>query len=163
MAGFINEVDLEAAIRDARSQLDAFERSTSAQQLLARLQSASPLHPFLLLRSLSLIGTAFLVVAMMLALTLPFLYEPAAELIARLDSASGVPLFGVLAVLVVCSFGMALGGHFAAVTAARSATLMPNEAKIHQRLVSDLQQLEAQRAVSARLTPLSAEPRSRRR
>jgi hypothetical protein len=159
----VGEVDLDAAIRDARKRLDSFDRGATAGELLTRLRASSPLHPFLIVRSLSLLTTVFVLILALAALIVPFVSEDAAEIIARLDSASGIPLFLVLAVLVVCFFGVALGAHYAALAAARAAALLPHEAKVHQRLVSDLQQLEAQRAVSSRLTPLSAEPRTRRR
>jgi hypothetical protein len=159
----IGEVDLDAQIRDARTRLDAFERSFTARELLLRLRTHSPLHPFLVMRGLMLLASALTLVLAVVALTIPFLVPDAAEVIGRLDDAAGVPLFAVLAVLVVCFFGVALGGHFAAITSARSAPLLPHEARQHQRLVSDLQQLEAQRAVNSRLTPVSAEPRTRYR
>ncbi|MEQ1504944.1 MAG: hypothetical protein ABMB14_22115 [Myxococcota bacterium] len=157
----IADHDFDDAIHQARNRLDAFERSASSGELVVRLRASSPLHPFLVMRALALLATLATVVLAILALALPVFNHQFAEIIGRLDDASGVPLFLVLAVLTLCFFGMALGAHFAALVSARNAPLLPHEAKVHQRLVADLQQLEAQRAVQQRLTPMSAEPRTR--
>lgn len=154
--------EFDDAIRDARDRLDAFERGTSRAELITRLRTSSPLHPFLLLRALALLATMATLAMAVAALALPLVpgLSSAAELVMPFDEATGVPLFAILAVLVVCFFVVAAGAHFAAIAAARSAPLLAHEAKAHQRLVSDLKQLEAQRAVSARLTPRPSEPRS---
>lgn len=154
-----SEQELENAISDARERLDAFDADSTAAQLLYRLRTSSPLHPFLLLRWVGLAIAFVSLVGTLGALVGPFLQRDMAELIGHLDEAAGVPMFAVLAMLVVCSFAVALGGHFASIAAGRSAPLLPDEAKRHQRLVADLQQLEAQRAVWARISPMGAEPR----
>lgn len=159
----VAQTEFDDAIRQAKKRIDAFERSTSSHDLVVRLRTASPLHPFLVLRAFALLFTAAALVMTMVALALPFFSNELAEIVAQLDDATGVPLPGVLAVLVVCFFGIAVGAHFAALVSARSAPFLPHEAKTHQRLVADLQQLEAQRAVQRRMTPMSAEPRSRAR
>lgn len=159
----VGQTDFDDAIRQARKKLDAFERATSSKELVVRLRASSPLHPFLILRALALVSTAGTLVLALVTLMIPFASHELAETIAQLDEATGVPLPGVLAVLVVCFFGIAVGAHFAALVSARSAPFLPHEAKAHQRLVADLQQLEAQRAVQRRMTPMSAEPRSRAR
>lgn len=159
----VAQSEFDDAIRQARKRLDNFERAASSTELVIRLRTASPLHPFLLLRALALVGTAGTLILTLVSLFLPFIDDSLAEIVAQLDDATGVPLPGVLAVLVVCFFGIALGAHFAALVSARSAPFLPHEAKTHQRLVADLQQLEAQRNVQRRMTPMSAEPRSRAR
>lgn len=153
------DVELENAIRDARARLDAFDRESTTAQLLYRLRLVSPYHPFLVVRFFGLNVALLLLIGALGALVGPLLSGELAEVIARLDDAAEVPLFAVLAVLVVCAFAVGIGGHFAAIAAARGATLLPHEAKRHQRLVADLQQLEAQRAVLARISPGGAEPR----
>lgn len=155
--------EIEQAIHDAQRRLDAFERSGTANELLFRLRQSSPLHPFLLMRGLGLWGAMFLVLCALAALAGPFMDEQVAHVVARLDAASGIPMFAVLAMLVLCSFSIALGGHFAALAAARGAPMLPHEAKQHQRLKADVQQLEAQRAVRERITPYGATPRPTRR
>lgn len=156
------ETEFDEAIRKAKSDLDRFEQSASGRELLLRLRTASPLHPWLVLRAMLLGITMLLTTAALFALALPFLHPDIAEIIGELDNAIGVPLPGIIALLVPLFFLMALGAHFLALVSARNAPLLPHEAKIHQRLVSDLKQLEAQRSVQMRMTPLSATPRSRR-
>jgi hypothetical protein len=153
------EVDIEAAIRDAQRKLDKFERSASGASVLYRLRLASPLHPFLVIRALGLFAAIMLVLFAGAALVGPLVSDEAAEVLAHLDGSAGLPLFAVLAVLVVCMFGVGAGAHFAAIAAGRSAPLLPHEARQHQRLVADLRQLEAQRAVQQRISPHGAEPR----
>ena len=159
----VAQADFDDAIRQARKKLDAFERAASAEDLVVRLRRASPFHPFLVMRALALVGTAGILVLTIVSIFLPFIDHSLAEIVAGLDEATGVPLPAVLAVLVVCFFGMAIGAHFAALVAARNAPFLPHEAKAHQRLVADLQQLEAQRNVQRRMTPMAAETRSRAR
>jgi hypothetical protein len=155
----VASTDFDDAIRQARKRLDAFERSTSSGDLVTRLRASSPLHPFLVLRALALVATLGMLILTITALVIPFVYNDAAEIVAQLDDATGVPLFVVMAVLVLCFFGVAVGAHFAALVSARAAPFLPHEAKAHQRLVAELQQLEAQRAVQRRMTPMSAGPR----
>src|SRR5688572_17604853 len=108
------QTEFDDAIRQARKRLDAFERSASSGELVTRLRTSSPLHPFLVLRALALISTAGTLVLTIVSLVIPFADNDLAEIIAQLDEATGVPLPGVLAVLVVCFFGIAVGAHFAA-------------------------------------------------
>ena len=76
-----------------------------------------------------------------------------------LDQASGIPLPLVLGVLAGCALATMLAAHLAALSSARTAPLLPHEAKVHSRLVSEVRQIEAQRAVKERMTPRPASPR----
>lgn len=161
-SGEFNNGELDASINKAKADLEHFEQGFSSRELLSRLRSASPLHPILVLRFGLLTVTIFLAVAAVGSLSLPFLSNDVAEVVGQLDQSIGVPLPGVIASLVPLFFLMALGVHYLALLLARSAPLLPHEARLHQRLVSDVKQLEAQRSVQRRMTPLSATPRSRR-
>jgi hypothetical protein len=155
----MQERDFDAEIRKARVRLDKFERSASSGELVTRLRRHSPFHPFLMVRAVALFATAITLLLAVAALVVPFVTVEVAAVVARLDAASGVPLFAVFALLVICFFFVAVGAHFVALVSARNAPMLPDEARTHQRLVSDLKQLEAQRAVNSRMTPRSAEPR----
>ena len=69
------------------------------------------------------------------------------------------PLPLVLGVLAGCAIATALAAHLAALSSARNAPMLPHEAKVHSRLVSEVKQIEAQRAVKERMTPRPASPR----
>jgi hypothetical protein len=153
------ETEFDQAIRKAKADLDQFERGTSARELLTRLRASDPFHPWLILRASFLFLTMVLTASAIVALVLPFLHHDIAEVVGMLDAAAGVPLPGILAFLVPLFFLMALGAHFLALVAARNAPLLAHEAKTHQRLVSDVKQLEAQRSVQLRMTPMTATPR----
>ncbi|MEZ4235918.1 MAG: hypothetical protein R3F59_07095 [Myxococcota bacterium] len=151
--------DFDAEIRKAKNRLDKFERSATSGELVTRLRRYSPFHPFLVVRAFALFATMIMLVLAIAALVVPFVLSDVAVVVARLDAAAGIPMFAVFAVLVICFFFVAVGAHFVALVAARSAPMLPHEAREHQRLVSDLKQLEAQRAVMSRMTPRPSEPR----
>lgn len=159
MTGTITDPETERAIADARAKLQRFERSATTSELLTRLRASSRLHPFLLMRSLGGLAAAFSFALALVVMLVPLLSRDLASQLALLDDASGLPLPIVLGVLGGLSLVVALFAQFAATSSARSAPLLPHEAKIHQRLVSELQQLEAQRAVKERMTPKPAQPR----
>jgi len=155
----MQERDFDAEIRKARLRLDKFERSATSGDLVTRLRQHSPFHPFLMVRAFALLATGTMLLLAIAALVMPFVSVQVAAVVARLDAAAGVPLFAVFALLVICFFFVGVGAHFVALVAARNAPMLAHEARSHQRLVSDLKQLEAQRAVMSRMTPRSAEPR----
>lgn len=140
----------DGALAAARDRLERFERSASPGELMARLRASSPMHPFLLFRGLAMLGAV---------LVMPFVSRDIAVQLAALDSAAGIPLPFVLGVLAGCALATMLAAHLAALSSARSAPLLPHEAKIHSRLVSEVKQIEAQRAVKERMTPRPASPR----
>jgi len=153
--------DLAPMIDDARARLDSFERRAMSGNLLSRLRRYSPFHPLLIARALAIAGTLLTVFLAIAALAAPLFYRPLAVEMSRLDSALGQPLPAVLGLLVFLGFVTALGAHLAARAAGRSAPLLPHEAKHHQRLISDLKQLEAKASVKRRMTPPPGTPRLR--
>lgn len=155
----VSEIDDETALKAARAKLEAFENGASAKDLIARLRHATPMHPVLLVRGLALFGAAVSGLATVGVLAAPLLSRDVAVFLLRLDEASGVPLPALLAVLGFCGLAVAIAAHLAAISLGRSAPFLPHEAKAHQRLVSEVKQLEAQRAVKERMTPPPARPR----
>lgn len=149
----------EAALAEARSRLEHFERSTTARELMARLRASSPMHPFLLSRALALLGTVACGGGAVGVLLVPLASRDLAVRLGALDQASGIPLPLALALLAGCALATFIAAQLAALSAARNAPLLPHEARIHSRLVSDLRQIEAQRAVKERMTPGPAAPR----
>jgi hypothetical protein len=149
----------EAALAAARERLERFERSASSRELMARLRASSPMHPFLVFRSLAMLGAAACGAGALAVLLVPLVSRDVAVRLAALDSAAGIPLPFVLIVLAGCALATMLAAHLAALASARSAPLLPQEAKIHSRLVSEVKQIEAQRAVKERMTPRPASPR----
>jgi hypothetical protein len=146
-------------LEDARRKLEEFEASGSGAELLARLRAASPLHPFLVARSLGGMLAVACGLATLASLVAPLASRDLAERMIALQSASGIPVPAALAILTVCAVAVMVAAHVAAVAAARGAPYRPHEAKIHQRLASELRQLEAQKAVKERMTPAGSGPR----
>jgi len=149
----------EERLAEARRRVTDFERSTQAD-LIARLRAAEPLHPLLIVRALALVGCIGGSVATVGSLMVPWLDRGLAQRMAALEAASGLLIPVALGLLTVCAGVVLVSTQYAAAAAAVDAPWRPHEAKIHQRLVSDLRQLEAQTAVRDRLTPRSASPRS---
>jgi hypothetical protein len=149
----------ESALAEARSRLEKFERSATSRELMARLRAASPMHPFLVFRTLGGLGALVCGSGAIAVLLLPLFSRDLAVQLAGLDDAAGVPMPFVLALLAGCALATMAAAHVAALSAARSAALQPHEAKIHSRLVSEIKQIEAQRAVKERMTPRPASPR----
>ncbi len=157
---YADNQDLGSALVIARDKLEEFERDTINRGVLTRLRSNSPFHPFLLVRALALMSAALLGVAAVSVMAAPLISRDLAQQIGQIDSASPLPLPAALGLLAACGLLFALGAHLAALVAGRSAPLLPHEARIHQRLVSDVKRLEAQHAVSQRLTPGPPSPRA---
>ena len=151
--------DNDAALAEARARLERFERSATARELMARLRAANPMHPFLVFRSLAMLGVAGCGAAALAVLLVPLASRDVAVQLAALDQASGIPMPLVFGVLAGCALATMLAAHLAALATARGAPLLPHEARIHSRLVSDVKQIEAQRAVKERMTPRPATPR----
>jgi hypothetical protein len=150
----LDEIDRDLEV--ARARLDAFERSRTASDYIARLKASSPLHPFLVARA----GAGFIAAggaaAGLIALVTPYLSRDAATALAQLDVALGFPLFVAGLLLACCGMVMSVTAHFMAIGSGKEARLMPHEARTHQRLVSDVQQLEARKRTS---TPAPARSR----
>ncbi len=159
MIGTAAQEDLEKAIASARNKLDQFENGAGTSELLARLRNASPMHPFLVMRVVGLLGGMVSVVGAVAVMTSSVLSRDVAVQINDLQTAIGVPLPLVFVILATCGFTMMVAGHLGAISSGRSAPYLPAEAKAHQRLMADVQQLEAQRAVKERMTPRPATPR----
>lgn len=151
--------DLEEAIAAAKKKLENFETAAGTSELLARLRRVSPMHPFLAMRMASLIGSTLAVLAAVGTMAGSVYSRDLAVTINSLQDQLGFPLLLVFVVLAACGFVGMLAGHFGAVSAAQNAPYLPHEAKVHQRLMADVQQLEAQRAVKERMTPRPATPR----
>ncbi|HHO54571.1 MAG TPA: hypothetical protein ENK18_27780 [Deltaproteobacteria bacterium] len=151
--------DVTVSLAQARQKLDTFERKTMNRNVLTRLRSRSPFHPFLVIRALALMLTALLSVGAITIMVAPLLSRDIAIMISQLDSATSLPLPIAVGMLAGGALLFAFGAHMAALVAGRNAPLLTQEARIHQRLVSDVKRLEAQRAVSARLTPRPPRPR----
>jgi hypothetical protein len=143
----------------ARQRLADFEASASTSDLIARLRAASPLHPFLLVRTVAGVLTALCAIATLASLAVPLLGRDFTERLLALDAASGIPVPAAFGIVTVCATVVLFAAHFAAAAAGRSAPYRPHEAKVHQRLTSDVRQLEAQKAVKQRMTPAGAGPR----
>jgi hypothetical protein len=146
-------------LEHARLRLADFEASASSADLIARLRAASPLHPFLLVRTLAGVLTVVCAIATVASLAVPLLGRDLAERMLALDAASGIPVPVAIGILTVCAGVVLVAAHFAAAAAGRGAPYRPNEAKVHQRLTSEIRQLEAQKAVKERMTPVGAGPR----
>ncbi len=161
MLPFAFTEELEPQLELARTKLEDFERSARASDVIARLRLSSPFHPTLLVRLLAVLATLGCVALTITTLAAPLLSRDLAILLARLDAAVGVPLPAVLGLRAFLGAITALGAHLGALAAGRSAPYLPHEARIHQRLVSDVKQLEAKQAVKKRMTPAPARPRLR--
>jgi hypothetical protein len=150
----LDEIDRDLAA--ARQRLHAFERSRTSADHIARLKASSPLHPFLVGRAAS----GFIVVAAggagLAALVVPFVSRDVAGMVSQIDAAMGFPLFVAGLLLACCAMVTTVAAHFLAISAGKDAPLMPHEARSHQRLVSDVLQLEARKRTS---TPAPARSR----
>lgn len=158
---FEDPADLRPTLAAARDKLDRFERRVMNQQVLVRLRAHMPLHPFLLFRFLALaLGVLFLV-ASVLVIVAPLVSREMAQRVVEFDAMfTTIPAPAVPALLGAGCLLFGLGAHLAALVAGRGAPLLAHEARQHQRLVSDVKRLEAQLAVSARLTPSPSTRRS---
>lgn len=151
--------DVTVSLAQARQKLDTFERKTMNRNVLTRLRTRSPFHPFLVIRALALMATALLSVAAISIMVAPLLSRDIAIQIGRFDAVTFLPLPVAVGLLAGGALLFAFGAHMAALVAGRNAPLLAQEARVHQRLVSDVKRLEAQKAVSARLTPRPPRPR----
>jgi len=151
--------DSTERLADARQRLADFEESANQSDLIARLRAADPLHPLLVVRALALIGCLVGGVATVGSLLVPWIDRGLAQQMAALEAVSGFAVPVALGLLTACAAVILISMQFAAATAGTNAPWRPHEAKIHQRLVSDLRQLEAQSSVRERLTPRGASPR----
>ena len=146
--------NIEHALALAQDKLDRFERKVLNQHALVRLRANAPLHPFLIFRFLSLALCAVFVAATLAVMAAPLINRDIAAQVGDLDAMfPDLPLPAAAALLAGGFLLFALCAHLAAIVAGRSAPLLPGEARTHQRLTSDVKRLEAQLAVSARLTP----------
>jgi hypothetical protein len=151
--------DLEAEISKAKKKLADFESGASWRELTARLQASSPMSPFLLARSLGLVGAGATTLVMLVVVVGSVFSRDVAEIVNGVEEAILVPVPVVLAGLTAMLGVGALLGWMGAVSAGRDAPYLPHEAKVHQRLMSEVQQLEAKRHVKERMTPKPATPR----
>ena len=140
----------EIELFSAQGALDEFNGSVSRTDLIARVQSARPLHPALMVAraastaaGLTLIAT-LIWTGMVASGTLPTALVAFAE-----PAGVPAPLIG-LALALCCGAIMACARELA-VMAGEHSPMLPNEAKVHQRLVSDVLRLKAMRTVRARV------------
>ena len=149
----------EAELAKARTALQQFEDNVGWRDLLARLQRASPMHPFLLFRNVS----AFLFVASALGMIglmgMSVISRDFAERINGIERVIVVPIPALLGLIAVVAFFSTILAFVGAISSGRQAPFLPHEAKVHQRLLADVQQLEAKRSVKERMTPKPATPR----
>lgn len=158
---FEDPADLRPALAAARDKLDRFERRVMNHQVLVRLRAQSPFHPFLLFRTLSLMLAVVLLVASVAVMLVPLAGRDAAEQVLAFETMfSGTPAPAIPGLLAVGCLLFALCAHLAALVAGRGAALLPHEARQHQRLTSDVKRLEAQLAVSSRVTPPPSDRRA---
>lgn len=153
------EGDIEEELVAARKRLAEFESAGSTRDLLARLSASSPMHPFLIFRTLGVLGAMGAIGVMVLVLLGSVLSRDVAQVVGTIEEVIFLPVPVVLLLLaMMCGAGAVLGW-IGAISAGRDAPFLPHEAKTHQRLVSDVQQLEARRSVKERITPKPAPPR----
>lgn len=148
--------DLRPALDAARQKLERFERRVMNRQVLVRLRAQSPLHPFLIFRFLSVVLAVVCFVATLAVMVAPLVSRELAQQVIEFDAMFRIDAPAVPALLGAGFLLFALCAHLAALVAGRSAPLLPHEARQHQRLISDVKRLEAQLAVSSRLTPSPA-------
>lgn len=161
MLPYATTEEVEPALDLAKTNLDDFEARTQRSELVARLRRSNPMHPTLVVRGLAMLATLGSGAVAIGCLAAPLASRDLAVSLSRLDSALGVPLPAVLGLLFVLGLTTTAAAHLAAMAAARSTPLLPHEAKAHQRLVSEVKQLEAKKAVKKRMTPPPARPRLR--
>ncbi len=149
----------EEQLDAARKRLADFEESGTHSDLIARLRAAEPMHPLLVGRALATGACVGGGVASVVSLIVPLLDRGIAQQMAALEAASGFAVPVALGLVTVCAGVVLIGTQFAAAAAGSDAPWRPREARIHQALVSELRQLEAQSAVRARLSPRGASPR----
>lgn len=151
--------DLEAQITQAKKKLQEFENGASWRDHVARLSRSNPMHPFLLVRNLSFGAMAVVAVLLVVTMIASVAIRDVAEVVNGIEAAVFVPIPLLLSLLC---FALAFGGVLGlvgAVSAGREAPYLPHEAKVHQRLSSEVLQLEAKRSVKERMTPKPATPR----
>lgn len=146
-------------LEEARRRLEEFEGNATATELVARLRAANPVHPFLVLRALASMVCAICGTATFVSLLVPWIDRGLAQRIAALESVSGLPVPAALGILTACGAVALVAAHLGAASAGRNAAWRPREAKLHQRLMSDVRQLEAELLVRERITPRGASPR----
>lgn len=150
----LSVADLNAPLAQARAELDVFEREVIRRGVVARLKRIRPLHPFLVARSVLLYGAGTAAAAVVVGpLLVQFGPRAVRTWIVALDGALAVGLPAAVVLSATAALLLALSAHLLVVVAGRTSPLLPREARQHQRLVSDVKRLEAQMAVSARLTP----------
>ena len=161
--------DVVRLLHDAKRRLQVFEDGVDNSRLLERLRTISSAHPLLMLRTGTLVLAVLLVVAALGVPILALLNTGLARSIAPFDQAVPLPAFFPenlgLPVLLLTAALLMLFAWFMATQAAlamgRDATMLPWEAREHQKLMNDVTRLTTQKAVMERTrnTPADARPR----
>ncbi|MFT5458797.1 MAG: hypothetical protein ACI9K2_005305 [Myxococcota bacterium] len=167
-----NPSDVDRALDRARQQLQLFEESVDRKRLLERMQAASPAHPVLLARAAFLVFTVLPVVLALFAILAPFALSAigasgqgwaveANRELAKLDEVVPVPdgvpgIPTMFMVVAVCMFVGWVTTTFAALAIGRETSMMPWEAREHQKLVNEITRLTTQKAVIARINNQNA-------
>jgi len=135
--------DVQAALKEARLRLAAFEEEAESSNLLTRLRRTNPGHPLLIGRTGAILVSCALLVGTVGVLAAPVFSRDFAGTVSRLNDTMGFPLPVALGVCTLAMGAMGMALHQLARGAARNAPMLPDEAKKHQRLVADVKQLEA--------------------
>lgn len=141
MAWHVDVTEIGRELAEAEWRLGRFERRAFQSRAVARLLRHRPFHLVLVLRAMALVASFLLALATIAVLLVPIYGSPdTTAALSRLDG-GGLPIPLGLALLFGCGLLFALCAHLAAWVFGRAAPLLPDEAREHQRLKSDVDRL----------------------
>ena len=143
--------DLERKLEVAREALAGFERSVTDRALFARIRRASPCHPTLVARGCFLFWTLCILTAAAAFVILPYLARELASLVGGLQQA--IPILPIPVALVFAALFTAIAWFLAgraAIAIARDKPLLDEERAEYERLASEVERLDGQRALLER-------------
>ena len=143
-------VDIDAKLVQIRGELEALD-DVGTDRLIERLRTESAGHPALLVHSIAMGLTGMLVLGSLATLAAPLIHEAFLKQLADIDAMIGLPTPFVLLTLAFCTGTMAAMSWQVAVIRAGSSPLLPDEAKLRQKLTHDLVRLETKRDVQGRI------------
>lgn len=142
---------IEIELFSAQGALDEFNSGVTRRALVARLNAARPLHPALWVARVAQATAGLLMIASLTWTGLVVSGAPIPHAMVVMSDPAGLPAPLMLLALALCCGAIMVASRELAAVAGERVPLLPNEAKAHQRLVSDVLRLRAARDVRERI------------
>lgn len=147
---YVHEENNEAALETAKRRLAEFEEKAFAEKRMARFKHEAPRHPILIGMWLVMIGSGLVGITGVILAAAPLV---SSDLARTFSGMAGMEFLPVGLVLIAVCGAIVYGALYGMATLrAAQSPLLPAAMAEHNRLRSDVQRLQAQQAVSKRLT-----------